>query len=119
MTQTRRKLASTIELTAASAENWVIRLTSAPIVEGMITDEEGHPLPKVSLRHNLSFQKFEWESDENGHYRIDTLPPIPEGFEWDVRIAGGGRLRLESKDFLPGQPTIRDIVIKSRRSGRN
>ncbi len=108
VTQERRNLAATFELTEASRENWKITLKKAPSITGIITDSKGKPIAAARInyeiilsRSNCLFEYEEIRSNEKGEYWIPALPLLPAGYEF----------RLDFSDSGYGSSGIPEVII--------
>ncbi len=85
-------------------------------IEGTVTDESGAPVPGIRVfivSGTAPFPEIAPTTDEEGHYRIGSVPPGT----FDVAFHGGptgDRIGLESVTVEGGRTSTLDLQIRER-----
>lgn len=91
--------------------------TFAPIggaIEGAVTEPDGKPLAGMRVgivNGTVPFPEIAPETDEQGRYRIGSVPPGV--FDVAVHDRNGNRVGLESVEVTAGQTSTQDFVTQT------
>lgn len=125
VSQERRNLAATFELTEPSFHDWKITLEEAPSIGGAITDSDGRPIVAARInyeidapRSNCLFEYEEIRSNEKGEYLIPALPLLPAGYEFRLNFSNSGHgstgipeVVIDAEELKMGEVFILDVSV--------
>ena len=99
---------------ACSREPEPTIVTRAGAIEGAVTEPDGKPLPGMRIGivdGTVPFPEIAPSTDEQGRYRIESVPPGV--FDVAVHDREGNRVGLESVEVTAGQTSTQDFVIQT------